>query len=120
MIGVTAECGYSRRGRGCAWNELRGRKDKFKGQSPVPLILYSPVSWLFLLRTLIADDAFEPTVSTLSNPGCATSVMPLGVPGRKFSSATRAPGRRAKGLRIGMVTKGSNDSGGLAKNTVAN
>jgi len=70
----------------------------------VPLILYSPVSWLLLLRMLSADDALEPTVSTLSKPGCAESTSPAAVPGREFSSGESvAPVRRAKGLRIGIL-----------------
>lgn len=55
------------------------------GDLNIPLILYSPVSWLFLLlRMLNADDAFDPTVSTLSNPGCAASGVrvPAAEPGR--------------------------------------
>ena len=73
----------------------------------IPLILYSPVSWLgLLLRMLNADDALDPTVSTLSNPGCAASVVvgPAAEPGRELSScAVAGPGRRANGLRIGIV-----------------
>lgn len=89
----------------------------------IPLILYSPVSWLLLpLRMLNADEApvlDDPTVSTRSNPGCATSLLP-GVaglprpepepePGRRFSSCvcvtvTRGGGgRRVKGLRMGIL-----------------
>lgn len=72
----------------------------------IPLILYSPVSWLVLRPMLNAGDALDPTVSTLSNPGCATSGFPAAAdePGRWFSSAvTMAPGRREKGLRMGIV-----------------
>lgn len=66
----------------------------------VPLILYSPLSWLFELRTLRAEEALEPTVSTRSNPG-GPLVMLVGC---RFSSPTAAaPGRRAKGLRMGML-----------------
>lgn len=35
----------------------------------LPLILYSPVSWLLLLRMLRTDEALDPTVSTRSKPG---------------------------------------------------
>jgi hypothetical protein len=60
------------------------------GLVDIPLILYSPVSWLgLLLRMLNADDALDPTVSTLSNPGCAASaevVGPEAEPGRELSS----------------------------------
>jgi hypothetical protein len=55
---------------------------------------------------LKADEAFDPTVSTLSKPGCAASGVrvPAAEPGRWFSSWTAAgPGRRAKGLRMGIV-----------------
>lgn len=58
-------------------------------EGTVPLILYSPVSWLLLLlRMLNADDAFDPTVSTLSNPGDSTLsfTLPAADPGREFSS----------------------------------
>ncbi len=79
--------------------------------------MYSPVSWLrrlLLLRMLNAGEGLEdPTVSTLSNPGCAASVAvvvvvlisaPPAEPGRGwFSSCWRAAGRRVKGLRIGIV-----------------
>lgn len=69
-----------------------------------PLILYSPLSWLRELRTLRAEEALEPTVSTRSKPGWATSVCEASGPGRAFSSAGMArPGRRAKGFRIGIV-----------------
>jgi hypothetical protein len=56
----------------------------------IPLILYSPVSWLgLLLRMLNADDALDPTVSTLSNPGCTASaeaVVDAAEPGWVLSS----------------------------------
>lgn len=75
----------------------------------IPLILYSPVSWLLLLlRMLNADEALDPTVSTLSNPGCAASAVmfPAAEPGLWFSSWTAlGPGRRANGLRIGIVLR---------------
>jgi hypothetical protein len=57
---------------------------------------------------LNADDAFDPTVSTLSNPGCAASatVPEAAEPGRWFSSwITAGPGRRANGLRMGIFGK---------------
>ena len=55
---------------------------------------------------LSADEALEPTVSTLSNPGCAESTSPFAEPGREFSSGESvAPARRAKGLRIGMLAE---------------
>lgn len=79
----------------------------------VPLILYSPVSWLLLpplLRMLNAGEALDPTVSTLSNPGCAASVVvasEAAEPGRWCSFCWRAAGRRANGLRIGMVVQPS-------------
>jgi hypothetical protein len=66
--------------------------------------LYSPVSWLLALRILSADEALEPTVSTRSKPGCATSLFEEAEPGREFSSlGMLSPGRRAKGFRIGIV-----------------
>ncbi len=101
---------------------LRGRVSAAMGPPPaarsgqiaeahVPLILYSPVSWLLLpplLRMLNAGEALDPTVSTLSNPGCAASVVvasEAAEPGRWCSSCWRAAGRRANGLRIGMVVQ---------------
>jgi hypothetical protein len=35
----------------------------------MPLILYSAGSWLLLLLMLIAEEDFDPTVSTLSKVG---------------------------------------------------
>lgn len=73
----------------------------------IPLILYSPVSWLFLLlpRMLNADDALDPTVSTRSKPGCAASERTDAEEPGRWGPSWRAagPGRRAKGLRIGIV-----------------
>lgn len=66
-----------------------------------PLILYSPVSWLLALRMLSTDDALEPTVSTRSKPGVVCWLLTCS--GRRFSSWARAPGFRAKGLRMGMM-----------------
>lgn len=70
--------------------------DRAAGSQDIPLILYSPVSWFLVFRMLRTEVALEPTVSTFSKPGA--------VSGRWFSSwTTMLPGRRAKGLRIGMV-----------------
>lgn len=81
-----------------AVRSMRGR------ESVLPLILYSPLSWLRLLRTLSADEGVDPTVSTRSKPGWAGSVVEVAEPGRTFSSlGMLRPGRRAKGLRIGIV-----------------
>lgn len=76
-----------------------------------PLILYSPVSWLLLLlRMLRPEDAFDPTVSTRSNPGCATSTaLPVADWEPSLALSLRlvgTPGRRAKGFRIGIVGYG--------------
>lgn len=66
----------------------------------VPLILYSPVSWLRRLATLMADDALEPEVSTRSNAGGALSA------GSKDNAGRRPPSsawRLANGFRIGIM-----------------
>ena len=74
------------------------------GKAIIPLILYSPVSWLLLLRTLRAEDALDPTVSTLSKPGCAGSALSDDESEAVLSSCGIVrPGRRAKGLRMGML-----------------
>lgn len=68
--------------------------------SCVPLILYSPVSWLRRLTTLMAEEALEPTVSTRSNAGGDLSA------GSKVSGGRRTPSsawRLAKGFRIGIM-----------------
>jgi len=78
-----------------------GRPGRPKGGGGAPLILYSPVSWLLALRMLSAEDALEPTVSTRSKAG--STLTPSDPSGRRFSSLATAPGRRAKGLRIGIV-----------------
>ena len=59
-----------------------------------PLILYSPLSWLLLLRTLSTEEAFEPWVSIRSKPGAS---------GRRESSVAVTWPRRVNGLRIGMM-----------------
>lgn len=67
------------------------------------------MSWLLLLplRMLNAGEALDPTVSTLSNPGWAASVVVLAFepaePGRWFSSCWSGAGRLVNGLRIGIV-----------------
>jgi hypothetical protein len=74
------------------------------GSGPIaPLILYSPVSWLLLLPTLSAEEALEPTVSTLSKSGAFIEASVE--PGRRFSSCgLEAPARRVNGFRIGILT----------------
>ena len=73
------------------------------------------MSWLLLLRTLRAEDALDPTVSTLSKPGCAGSAAlsdddesePM-----LSSCGIVRPGRRAKGLRMGMLGRSDVDCEG--------
>lgn len=67
--------------------------------SCVPLILYWPLSWLWRLEMLTADEALEPTVSMRSNPGGVLSPDSMAMGGRKAGSSA---GRRVKGLRMGI------------------
>lgn len=70
-----------------------------RGSGHAPLILYSPVSWLLVLRMLRAGDALDPTVSTRSKPRYGSCRS-----GCRFSSCAAAvPVRRAKGLRMGIL-----------------
>lgn len=78
-----------------------------RGSGHAPLILYSPVSWLLVLRMLRADEALDPTVSTRSKPRCGSCRS-----GSRFSSCAAAvPVRRAKGLRMGILETGEGDYG---------
>ena len=67
----------------------------------IPLILYSTGSWLFLLVMLIAEEPFDPIVSTFSKAGriafCDKGRMPSSYGGGKTTS------ERLNGLRIGIV-----------------
>src|SRR5271154_6888360 len=62
----------------------------------LPLILYSAGSWLFPLLMLSAEDALDPTVSTLSKLGLLSSSC-------SGSRPLLRPGLFANGLRIGIV-----------------
>lgn len=69
----------------------------------LPLILYSPLSWLLVVLTLSEDDALEPTVSCFSKPGW-DGAWAFGCAFSSCEERVVAPGRRAKGLRMeGMV-----------------
>lgn len=69
--------------------------------SCIPLILYSPLSWLWRLEMLMADEALEPTVSMRSNPGGVRSPDSIFKGGRKAPSSAC---RRVKGLRMGILS----------------
>jgi len=83
-----------------------GDGGRYTPLSLTTLILYSTGSWLFLLLMLMADEAFEPIVSTLSNVGR----VPFCDSGRTPSSYGCKPvctsGRFEKGFRMGIFKCG--------------
>jgi hypothetical protein len=91
--------------------DRRGQKPFFSGgeggrYTPLSLttdILYSTGSWLLLLVILIADEPFDPIVSTFSNAGrvpfCDKGRMPSSYGCRPVCTS----GRFANGFLMGIV-----------------
>ncbi len=52
------------------------------------------------------EDALDPTVSTRSKPGCAGSAASDGLEVMLSSWGIVRPGRRANGLRMGIMGEG--------------
>jgi len=102
VVAVDELEGFPRRGQKPFFSG--GEGGRYTPLSLTTLILYSAGS-CGLLAMLMADDGFDPVVSTFSNPG----VESAGASNRGISSCVSSPwlgpGRFAKGLRIGMVNK---------------